>query len=264
MIDHLSYSSISHYLQCQRSWKHKYIDQIETDKSDALLFGSAWHKMISKSLLEKGYRLFGQLWRESSEELDGYLNSNIFDLGLSMISSKHISDTLQNLKPHERQVLIDTDNNGLPFHDYIPMVDYKIEFSIPNVPVPIIGYIDMIADDRVPVDFKTAKHKWTQEQADSSLQPTFYLAGLHAQDFIKASDFPAKFRYIIFLKTKKPDVQIIETTRTDEDVINLFGLVEGCWQQMQSENHLPTGIGSWKCSSNYCDFWNICQGGRIK
>ena len=47
MVDHLSYSSIQNYLMCGRHWKYQYVDKVESDKSDALLFGSAWHKMIN-------------------------------------------------------------------------------------------------------------------------------------------------------------------------------------------------------------------------
>jgi len=241
MIDHLSYSQVAHYLSCQRSYRYKYVNEIPTAANDALLFGSAWHKMISKCLVDGGHTPLDEIWSGACAENPDVMPDELFELGLKMVSSHLV--TLQKLSAYDE------------------MIDHYIEFSIPNVPVPIIGYIDMVADDRVPVDFKTASRKWTQAQADQSLQPTFYLAGLHYQGFLKASDFPAKFRYIIFTKTKTPDVQILETTRTASDIINMFTLVEACWQAIKNGTFLPTGAGSWRCSENYCDFWERCMGG---
>lgn len=238
MITHLSYSQINEYLTCQRSYRFKYINEITTDANDALLFGSAWHKMISHYLLGKNYQVG---WSEYS--LDNQLPYALIDTGNNMLQSPMVASTLQGLVP--------------------AYLDHYIEFNIPQIDIPIIGYIDMIASDGVPVDFKTAGRKWTQERADKDLQPTFYLAGLHAQGFLKASDFPAKFRYIIFLKKAPYEVQIIETTRTAEDVLNLFSLVGECYRAIQAGVFLPTGVNSWKCSQNYCDFYQRCLGGRI-
>lgn len=255
MIEHLSYSQIGHYLSCQRSYRYKYINEIPTDSSDALLFGSAWHKMISMVLVDQTPQMaWGKAYDETfNPEKNNHLNSDLWELGVSMINAT--LSTLQGLRP-------------LPVYEFGSyqlagkvMIDHYVEFNIPGVPVPIIGYIDMVDIDKVPVDFKTASRKWTQAQADASLQPTFYLAGLHSQKFLTAKDFPAKFRYIIFTKKPPHEIQIIETTRTAEDILNLFGLIGDCWQSIQNGSFLPTGAGSWKCSQNYCDFYDRCMGG---
>ena len=244
MIDHLSYSAINHYLSCQRSYKHKYIDGIPVNQSEALAFGSAWHKMISL-VVGSGTMTVNEAWSnpEIHKSFDWQSDMEYVNLANRMIESSR--EVIVRLTP------------------YKAMIDHKVEFTIPQCPVPIIGYIDMIDHDKVPVDFKTAGRKWTQQAADDSLQPTFYLAGLHAQGFIKSSDFPYKFRYMVFTKTKKPEVQILETTRTSSDVLALFDLIGRCWDAIEQGIWLPSGIGSWKCSSNYCDFWDRCQAGKI-
>lgn len=244
MIDHLSYSSISGYLQCSKHWKYRYIDKVPTESGDALLFGSAWHKMIG--LVANGGHLTQMspnAWHKALMEIDYELPAQdgmeIQKLGERMLAVPEITTMIQGLQPRE--------------------IEYKFEVHVPGVPVPLIGFIDMITQDGHIIDFKTSSRKWTQERADMDLQPTFYLAALNKLGLV---ELPATFRYMIFTKTKNPEVQIIDTTRTAADVLALYALVKEVWDAIEMGVYVPSGIGNWKCSSNYCEFWNLCEGGR--
>lgn len=48
MIDHLSYSSISMYLDCPEAWRRKYIEKEPSVSSPALAFGSAFHDTLEQ------------------------------------------------------------------------------------------------------------------------------------------------------------------------------------------------------------------------
>jgi len=244
MIDHLSYSSISGYLQCSKHWKYRYIDQVPTESSDALLFGSAWHKMIG--LVANGNEIKKSWFEATSKTFEGTEKSigdddfnNAVDLGIRMIAVPEIAAMIQGLQPRE--------------------IEYQFEVHFPSVLIPVIGFIDMITTDGHIIDFKTASRKWTQERADNDLQPTFYLAALNKLGLV---ELPSSFRYMIFTKTKNPEVQIIDTTRTAADVLALYALVKEVWDAIEMGVYVPNGIGNWKCSSKYCEFWDLCEGGR--
>lgn len=249
MIKHLSYSSISNYLQCQRHWKHRYIDQLESEKSDALLFGSAWHKMINLVSGNDSFRGF-ETWEKALIETleDSNLGTNdlsqdFLKLGVKMSTSIPIVNHIQGLN--------------------IIQSELKFEMTIPQCEVPIIGYIDAILANGTVVDFKTSKTRWNQDKVDNDLQATFYVAGLHSLGLIKADDFPVPFEYHIFLKQKKPDVQVLRTHRTAADCMALFNIIGDVWESMKNDTFLPSGVGSWKCSEKYCEFWNVCKGGML-
>ena len=121
----------------------------------------------------------------------------------------------------------------------IKQSELEFKMTIPQCEVPIIGYIDAILEDGTPVDFKTAARKWSQDKADSDLQATFYIAGMHKLGLVSIEDFPIKFEYHIFTKTKNPDVQVLETWRTAEDVLGLFGLVGVVWDAIQRDVFVP-------------------------
>lgn len=251
MIGHLSYSSISRYLKCGKQWKFRYLDKLEEESSDALQFGSAWHKMI-RYYLEESFsgntklydRIdFGSHWSQAIEESCTEENAGeLMQLGEKMLTSPKITKTIQGLGP-----TIDPES-----------LEMKTELRIPGVPVPIIGFIDMIQNDGIPIDIKTASRKWSQEQAHTDLQATFYIAALEQLQMIK---LPAKFKFMVFTKTKNPDVQILETTRTHQDIFALYGLVNEVWQAISREVFPPTDPGNWWCSHKYCGFWNVCEYG---
>lgn len=244
MIDHLSYSSISRYLKCGKQWKYRYIDKLQEESSEALLFGSAWHEFIKKYLLTpKHNAVLDVIWIETVEQ-DKYHNLPILigGLGDKMLVSQDITNAIEDLSG--------TVN--------IESLEMETELHIPGVPVPVIGFIDMIQNDGIPIDIKTASRKWTQEQADTSLQPTFYLAALEQLQMVK---LPARFKFMVFTKTKNPAVQVLETTRTHEDVFALYGLIGEVWQAIQREVFTPTDPGNWWCSHKYCGFWDVCEYG---
>lgn len=246
MIEHLSYSSIQKYLTCSRQWRFKYIDEIPVEeKSDALLFGSAWHKMIG--LVVGGNDNLGNAWTKAissvTEEKSDDAYADLVSLGMKMITSPTITPHLQGL-------------------NFWKMEQY-MELNVPSVPVPIIGYIDAIRCDdnaNVPIDFKTAGRKWTQEKADHSLQATMYIAMMYQAGLI--TSLPAKFEFHIFTKTKNPELQILETWRTAQDLIELYNLIGVVWDAIEQGIYVPNS-SSYLCSQKYCDFYNRCKGGMI-
>lgn len=236
MIDHLSYSSISKYLKCGKQWKYKYLEKLSEEKSEALEFGSAWHEMINFRLQEN--KPLEDCWMMAHEEV--VLSEESFLLGIKMLTSEKITHTIQGLKVN-------------PEHS-----ELETELHVPGVPIPIVGFIDAIGLDGVPIDFKTSGKKWSQEQADTDLQATFYIASLAQLGMI---ELPAKFRFMVFTKTKNPDVQILETTRTHKDIFTLYGLVNEVWQAIRREVFTPTDPSNWWCSHKYCGFWDVCEYG---
>lgn len=248
MIDHLSYSSISSYLQCARHWRYRYIDRQPSPSSDALLFGSAWHKMIS--LVASGQ---GHLGKSTLGSLNAW---HTVMATMKELQDNPIADGVQELG--ERLLAAPEIVNAIGRLDPVHL-DYEIELHVPGLPVPVTGFIDMIAADGLIYDFKTAGKKWTQDQADASLQPTVYLAALQQSGLVS---LPAPFRYMIFTKTKSPEVQIIDTVRTAADVLAFYELAREVWRAIEAGIYVPNGIGSWKCSQNYCEFWNLCEGGK--
>lgn len=269
-MNHLSYSSISTYHLCPRSWRYHYVDKVKTPTATSLAFGGAFHDTIEAAIsalaqgkassTETAWLL--QLW---SEKWQAKIASEQVAWGeetpesLAALGARMLGNSLEvsGGGPNRTETMPEFLSKIVPMMvESQPMIEQKISLSVPGVPVPIIGYIDIITADGVPADFKTAAKAWYADKALGELQPTYYLAAL-MQAGMPVPD--NKFRYIIFTKTKQPKAQIIETKRTDGEILWLFEVIADTWQAIQAGSFPPNPCG-WKCDPQWCDYWKMCRG----
>jgi len=248
MIEHLSYSSITAYLDCAENWRRKYIAKEPTQSSPALVFGSAFHGTVEKFVQEPStdiLSIWNGEWSKALEKETVFWGADtpeeIYNDGVRMFSNANLLSELKNIHPA-------MDNNGAK-------IERKVELKVPGVPVPIIGYIDIILADGTPADFKTSSKSWTESKASDSLQGLFYLAALNQHGV----DINWKFKHIIFVKTKEPKVQLLENTHTPGELFFLFNMIQQVWKGIEAEV-FPTNTSTWKCNEKYCDFYANCRG----
>lgn len=253
-LDHLSYSSISSYLMCPRAWRYHYIDKIETPRSAALVFGSAFHDTIESYLEDRSKRTLLDWWgvRWNAESLYGEIdwgNDSIESLanqGTRILSDPEIAAAIDEIDP-----LVNDDGQ--------PVIEQRVTLQVPGIPIPIIGYIDLITSDGVPCDFKTSSRSWTQEQAEGETQPLFYLAAMNQCGLVPAGARSLTFRHFVFTKTKTPKLDVFETTRRLADLFWLFDMICEVWRGIEAEV-FPPNPGTWKCSPRFCEYWSLCRG----
>lgn len=248
MIEHLSYSSISMYLDCPEAWRRKYIAGEPTKKTGALAFGSAFHGTVER-MIQNTKQDWQNIWREEfgkafTENITlepGETPEQHYNDGVRILSNNEIQSAITGIKPRH-------DNSGV-------MIERKVELRVPGVPVPVIGYIDVVLNDGTPADFKTSARSWTQDQANNSLQTLFYLAALNQMGW----DINWRFRHYVFVKTKTPQVQILEHEHKPGELFFLFEMVRRVWEGISKE-YFPLNPTTWRCSPKYCDFYANCRG----
>lgn len=252
-LDHLSYSSVSTYLRCPRSWRYRYLEKVASPVGVALPFGSAFHEAVEQYLTMRHSgdalppaELFDAAWQtqlERREDIDwrDETPDSMLDLGTRMLTDDGVLAQLDSIKP---LVL-----------DDVPVIEKRVSMTVPGVPIPIIGYIDLITDDGVPGDLKTSSRKWYGDKAEKEMQPVFYLATLNQEGYELNPE--RRFRHYVFTKTKAPAAQVLETTRTVADMMWLFGLIGEVWQAIVA-GAFPPNPGSWLCPK-YCDYSDICR-----
>lgn len=248
MIEHLSYSSISAYLACGQAWKFKYIDQIPTPTSPELVFGSAFHGTVEQYLANDYQDDLLQLWQqnwstqlEQNPDIEWVRDTpeSYCNLGIRMFSNEDIQRGILNIHADKIETLV--------------------ELHVPGVPIPVIGYIDVITTDGIPGDFKTSAKSWTMDRALNEMQPVFYLAalnqlGIHSHSY--------RFRHYVFVKTKTPQFQVIEHAHSPGQMFWLFTMICKVWQAIDAEVY-PLNPSTWKCNPLYCEYWSMCRGKYI-
>ena len=250
-IDHLSYSSISSYLLCARAWKYRYVDKAHAPTAPALLFGSAFHDATEAYMLDKGGSAPLNHWAAAwGRTLENPRNADV-DWGMDvpaeieadgprMLGAKKVVDHLADIKARG-----------------VREVEKRVELRVPGVPVPIIGYIDLITTDGVPGDFKTAARMWADAKAEEELQPLFYLAALNQQGI----ETPGwTFRHYVYAKGKDPYGKTFEVQHSPMALFGLFELIQSTWEAISANAYPMNGVGSWKCGPKYCEWWPQCRG----
>ncbi|MFA5466560.1 MAG: PD-(D/E)XK nuclease family protein [Candidatus Izemoplasmatales bacterium] len=251
-LQHLSYSSISMFLDCPEAWRRKYIAKEQTMSSPALAFGSAFHGSVEKYIAGEDslLGLWGTEWKAaSSDDKNIYWDLDTpeehYNEGIRLLSDPVIQKGIEQIKP----LYLESDGA------LKPMIEERVELRVPGVPIPIIGFIDVILEDGTPADLKTSRAKWTEAKASDSLQSLFYLAALNQAGF----EINWKFTHFIFVKTKTPAFQAIVHSHKPSELFFLFELISRVWDGIEKEVFTinPT---SWRCSAKYCDYWNNCRG----
>jgi hypothetical protein len=261
-LEHLSYSSISTYQLCAKSWWWRYVSKPDVATSTSLLFGSAFHSAV-ESLIEthgtpRAPIRVRDLWMDTWElavakaEHDGRVAWNgatsetLARDGLTMLTSPDAERFFAEFKP-----LVEGEK---------PVIEKRIDLAIPGLPLRVIGYIDAIDTSGIPCDFKTAARSWTQQKADEETQPIFYLAALNQAGF--PLNRGMLFRHVVFTKPTKAgkvSVQTFTTTKSIGDLFRLFTTILDVWKGIQAGS-FPCNTQSWKCGPRWCEFHSLCQG----
>lgn len=230
MIDHLSYSSINKYRNCPRSWRLHYLEGIRGEKSEALIVGSLAHKIAEKFLL----KMHGPSISATEKELDliyyetageKIMGEEGVDIGddsswfLSSFLGGEIREILAGIHPKVKE-------------DGTLALEEEVEFYAPSCPLPITGYIDCLTENNEIIDFKTSSRSWNQDRADKELQASFYATSLYLNGTVPY-DQPITAKYVVMVKNKKTKIQVIETTRTTEDIATVFNIISEVWKGIQ-------------------------------
>lgn len=249
MLDHLSYSSITTFLSCPAYWERKYILKEKTYSSPELVFGSALHGTLEEYLTTKGNLL--ETWDKNWKDTLADTERGEVVWGADT-PEEHYNEGVRMLNHPAIQAGIEAIHAQYEGGE----IEQKVELRVPGVPVPIVGYIDVILRDGIPADFKTSSRSWNQERAQSELQSLFYLAALNQAGEI----IPGwKFKHFIFVKTKTPQFQMLEHSHNPKEIFWMFHMIQQVWNAIQAGVFF-TNPGGWRCGPAYCDFWTRCRG----
>lgn len=227
-IDHLSFSSIKTFLDCQLKWKFTYIDKYPVEPTFPIIVGKVIH-----SAIEKYYR--------SQASLESALEQS---LSQEAVSDTEIITTTK---------LILSNKNVVNYLNLISPIFIEKEFQIHIKDVKIIGFIDCILDDGTVIDFKVTdrfnkKFYW--------LQPLIYLRGCYENQI----NFNGLFSFVIIPKNREGKVDTWSIELKKEDYINTLNqfmdlFLRDFWYALDQNNFSHTTNIS---TCQYCQFNKIC------
>ena len=248
-MDHLSSSQITLYLQCGLKYKFQYIEnRPKPFRPAALAFGSALHSALewlhkerikgNGASLDMLYRIFDSDWYTQKLDTEIRFKTGEQDMELAVQGKEMLA--LYMREPQKKL-------QGCEISFTVPMVDPATGEALG---IDLEGFLDLVEADGTIVEFKTSAVALSASDIDSRLQFTAYS---YAYEFLHRKP-PTGIKIVNFVKTKKPRIEVMETSRTKADYAGFFLVAKEVLKGITSEVFAPR-LGFW-CKE--CEYAAIC------
>jgi putative RecB family exonuclease len=251
--DYLSFSAIRLFQSCPLKFFFKYrLGLPEDTVSSSLVFGGAVHRSIELHFREllagnpppRSDALLGEFW-------DGW---NERDLQQVRFGKGEDRDSLGLLA--ERMLAAFQQSDAARPHGQILAVEEELRGPVVAGCPDVLGRVDLIVDtgdELVVSDWKTARSRWSQEQAVDAAEQLILYAEL-AKDF--APGKPLKLEFVILTKAKEPVVDRHLMPVDPAQVVHTKRVVENVWRTIEAGCFYPAP-SAMSCPS--CPYREPCR-----
>lgn len=251
----LSPSKIQTYMTCPLSYYFKYVEKIPTITNGRAWMGSAVHYGIEQAHKEKnnqlGLEAYVQKFNNKSIEINWQEEEPeaLQSEGYNLLKKYLDSEEYRNLAiiNTEVEIYIPFDID-IPLKSITPIYEWKESEKDHD---KIHCFIDAVIKNGI-IDWKTTKRKWTQDQAERSIQFTIYAM---AYSYLSGqSEVPIETHVLI--SKREPEIQILKTTKTQGDFENIKNVIFQIIKAINNEIFYPNP--NMLCE-NYCDYKSLCR-----
>jgi RecB family exonuclease len=256
--DHISYSAISKYLLCPRSYRFRYIDHAKAEtRSSALVFGSATHQALGHFYTalrdnqpEPSHDELSTVFRdyfktELDKEVPVIFGEKENAEGLIVTGIEMLRVFLEEAERPNKVIDVES-----PFS--IELVDWETGEVLPR----LVGVFDCVvqdADGRYRIlEHKTAARRWAEDRIERDMQITAYS---HVAPLLGLGNADVTIQ--VLLKQKKPAFEIYHPQRTDADRSDFLETAIGVLRAVDAKAFYP--FRDWQCRS--CEYASQCVAG---
>ena len=251
-MERLSVSRVQSYLACPLQYRFRYVDVIQKPwRAAALAFGSSVHATVEYFQRERlSKRMPSVAEVIAIFEADWYAQNTqplLFKDGESREGLGKAGQQLLDLYVQRAQARV-PDAVELPFE--VELVDPETGEAMD---VRLMGVLDLVEQDGTVVDLKTA----ARSPSTSDLEQHLQLSAYALVTLLRTGAIP-RLRLDVLLKTRKPELLQLETTRDLTDLSWTAQLVRTVAQAIRAGSFHPNP--SWRCGE--CEYFAHCQAWR--
>ena len=250
---HLSISAVKSWLQCPRKFALQYRERVRPDYVPAaLILGSAWHSAVAAWLdAAVDDQALDEQLREDLRDRLGQVELPVLFDDADENADRFIERAVEMFKTFRESV-------ARPKMVLGTEIAFAIELAHPRtgevLPVPVIGAMDavVVEDDGVGSlwELKTAKKKWSPDQAEFDPQVTLYRRAARELGYDGV-----RLRIIVTTKAREPQVQVLDVARNDGDEAELAELF------FEVHRGIEAGVSprqrGWACRT--CQYASSCR-----
>ena len=240
-----SYTQISQYLRCLRSYRHRYLDGWrEKETRAAMLFGRCFEKALAAYFLrEDGAAVLFKEWGVYREAQLEYSNGDSWDRmvyqGVQLLEQLARDDRIRIRQPRRN-------------------LQVKLIRRLPNGN-EFVAYIDAIGSldaTRCLIEWKTTTSRYPEEPdglltLDPQLVCYSWISGI------------SEVALVVFIRKRMPEIQYLRTSITEEQRREFGQLVEETTGRIEAGQFLPhSGIRFPQNGCVSCPFLGLCLGNQ--
>lgn len=260
---YLSASAISTLQTCPKQYEFRYVHGIINPPTAALACGTVTHKTLEtyyKDAMTSSVRLTPKQAAELSRDTfaDWTLdNENVMSLEEKNEIDKILPD------------IVETYVDKIGQFTKPKVTEQEVRMTL-ACGVPMLGYIDLVADNDghdVIVDYKVKKRKMSKSDVENSLQFNFYalmtgIPDFEAHNMIKTekkpqSRNPAEVDGVI---DHASNLRCIKNRFDGHDAAHFEMLAETAARLITAGIFMPCAPDSWCCNDQWCGYWKLCRG----
>lgn len=256
MIDHLSASQLSRFTRCAEMWRRQYIEGDTVPVGAAAHIGQAVHKAAEinfRQKIQSHTDLPADVLQDAA--VQEFIRS-VRDEGI-YFTPKQRQNVQQFLAQSQDMTarLADLYRREIAGRIQPVLVEYKKNLLLPKLDIPVRTILDVYTANGELHDLKTSSRRWTPEKAAESPQTTLYRESVR----LACGSYPEHMYFDVMLKYAQPQVQVIETSRTRDDIASLSAQFNSMLSQIRAGRFEPYALGTWMCSPSLCSYWSTCQ-----
>jgi len=246
--NYLSQTRINMYLRCAKQFEFRYMKGLMYRPSGAMILGGAWHQALEINYSQK---------KESHQDIKTSemkeIFSDRFDTKVKNEDVNFEDDKPSEIKDVGLQV---TEMHHKEIAPKVQPTHVEMPFTIPLTEEnDLHGYIDVIHDEELIIENKSAKTTPNDQAVANDVQLTVY-SKAYRHVFGKKEK---GIRKDIAVKTKVPKMVSKFTERDDNSFDILLQIAHGIEAGIKIGSFAPNPNG-WHCSPKYCGFWDLCMG----
>ena len=255
MLKFITSSMLNMFFRCPEQFRRRYLEGEIIPPGIAAAIGRSVHKAAEENHKHK-------LLKEEDLPKD-YLQDFARDTYVKIVENEGVYLAPEELDQAKKIIAEGLDSSvkltGLYRDKIAPeifpfLIEKEIHIKVNNFPVLFRGTIDLLTKNFLIYDFKTGHKKWTEEQAENSLQPTFYWQMVKAV----TGRSPEGFVFKVLIDKKEPEIQTLVTKRTDEDFLVIIRMAEVVLKAVETGLFPPTNPSNWWCSPKFCGYYATC------
>jgi len=222
-------------------------------KSDAMLLGTAIHRVLEEYYIEKMsdhrlllkdvHTIFETAWTDIAKDRTDIKYAAGKDFKSLLMLGKDLLSVWYQKQPNDDFKVL--------------AIEEAFSFNLTDIPIPIIGAMDLVEEDDsgtvIITDFKTSSRSYSVSEVDQNQQLTIYqIAAKHNG----LADREILLKFDTLIKTQKPKFESYWTTRSGKDERRLITKVKQVWDGISKQVYVPNDT-SWKCKN--CSYKIACD-----